>query len=580
MESRSVHNLHLTGPNRDAVRRGVLKLEDALRTASVPAISGARQLLVRHLRLDEFAVDASPASVALRVERALRECGTSAVYALAPGAASAPAVYFRDTVEPVTELAARLASGSSPPAAWFWPLAVRGWTPSTPRQIALRLCWRAVRETRHSQSAAVAAGFVAELASRNLADPVLAVLEPADGVELLRHAGWTHTISTPAPSPAPQTTARITTPLATPELVLVARWARQWGRDDARTLWLAGALLQSRIPALAQGRSFALAVRDTITHAVIQKAPLPPQHDASFPPQNAPLPLPDAPPTMPSPAKLRHSARSTRKTQRSVAEPAPVTSVRDVLPDATWPEHAGDAGGRDAPADSLSDCAGVLFLTGLFQRLGMHSFLDEHPHWVDADFPRVLMSHLAARFARSPHDPALAALATDAPAAAGTWFVAPPQWKRLCRSGRLRLARDAPASGRRILLDPLGRLPLAQWRPSRPASAVRFTANHGIQRARRAVTEDDTGLLVRAWTEAARRWCRRQTRVSLSSVVRRPGLIVPTKTHIDVVFAHHQADVRIRRAGLDIDPGWVPWLGRQVHFHYRDPDEVEHARSR
>jgi hypothetical protein len=30
--------------------------------------------------------------------------------------------------------------------------------------------------------------------------------------------------------------------------------------------------------------------------------------------------------------------------------------------------------------------------------------------------------------------------------------------------------------------------------------------------------------------------------------------------------------MRIRRAGLDIDPGWVPWLGRVVSFHYRETE--------
>lgn len=30
-------------------------------------------------------------------------------------------------------------------------------------------------------------------------------------------------------------------------------------------------------------------------------------------------------------------------------------------------------------------------------------------------------------------------------------------------------------------------------------------------------------------------------------------------------------DIAVRRAGLDIDPGWVPWLGRVIRFHYDLP---------
>jgi hypothetical protein len=36
------------------------------------------------------------------------------------------------------------------------------------------------------------------------------------------------------------------------------------------------------------------------------------------------------------------------------------------------------------------------------------------------------------------------------------------------------------------------------------------------------------------------------------------------------VFDVRRADVRIRKAGLDLDPGWVPWLGRVLSFHYVD----------
>jgi hypothetical protein len=41
-----------------------------------------------------------------------------------------------------------------------------------------------------------------------------------------------------------------------------------------------------------------------------------------------------------------------------------------------------------------------------------------------------------------------------------------------------------------------------------------------------------------------------------------------------VFFDLAAADVRVRRSGLDIDPGWVPWLGRVVRFHYLHPDEL------
>ena len=47
-----------------------------------------------------------------------------------------------------------------------------------------------------------------------------------------------------------------------------------------------------------------------------------------------------------------------------------------------------------------------------------------------------------------------------------------------------------------------------------------------------------------------------------------PGRIAVTRTHVDVVFTLDQIDLRVRAAGLDHDPGWVPSLGRIVSFHF------------
>jgi len=48
----------------------------------------------------------------------------------------------------------------------------------------------------------------------------------------------------------------------------------------------------------------------------------------------------------------------------------------------------------------------------------------------------------------------------------------------------------------------------------------------------------------------------------------RPGFISLTPTHADMHFRLRDTDMRVRQLGLDIDPGWLPWFGRVVSFHY------------
>jgi len=104
--------------------------------------------------------------------------------------------------------------------------------------------------------------------------------------------------------------------------------------------------------------------------------------------------------------------------------------------------------------------------------------------------------------------------------------------------------------------------------PDDPVVAWLQPGGLAVAPANRAVTA--------AWIRATRARSRRDTGRSLATITRRSGAIAVTKTHIDVLFRHTEIDVAVRRAGLDIDPGWVPWLGKVVQFHYVDalPDAV------
>ena len=60
----------------------------------------------------------------------------------------------------------------------------------------------------------------------------------------------------------------------------------------------------------------------------------------------------------------------------------------------------------------------------------------------------------------------------------------------------------------------------------------------------------------------------------------RPALLSLTPTHADVCAGLRAIDLRVRRAGLDIDPGWVPWLGRVVAFRYEARLDAADAAAR
>ncbi|MFN8444198.1 MAG: hypothetical protein U0175_25675 [Caldilineaceae bacterium] len=78
----------------------------------------------------------------------------------------------------------------------------------------------------------------------------------------------------------------------------------------------------------------------------------------------------------------------------------------------------------------------------------------------------------------------------------------------------------------------------------------------------------DLQLSCDAWLDQLANWCSEFVELDLATVVLRPARLHATPTHIDLYFDLNQVDLRLRRIGLDFDPGWVAWFGRVVMFHY------------
>jgi hypothetical protein len=75
---------------------------------------------------------------------------------------------------------------------------------------------------------------------------------------------------------------------------------------------------------------------------------------------------------------------------------------------------------------------------------------------------------------------------------------------------------------------------------------------------------------LRAWRVGLDRWLRRRVRLRLADLARRRGWLYLADATLQVRFPLDAADMRLRRLALDVDPGWVPWLGLSVRYHYRD----------
>jgi hypothetical protein len=582
--ARRVRRVRLAAPSDPLVRRGALLLEDALHTATLPAGEGGRLLLVRSLDVGRIDPAAPPSSLALAVERRMRELARDAVWAGDPAAPRAAAVFFRDAAEAAGLLAVRLIRDGRADA-WFWRAAVPGFRADEGMAPGVRL---ALAAAAASPSGAVAvAGVLRTALEHACADALLACVGPEDARRLLDFAGWT---AEAAPSAGPDETAA-------PEWrPLLARWIGRWGADDPRSVWLAAAVLVDARPSrAADPRLPARAARLAARVLSIEPAPPPaalraeapfavgvsepprarethPSASASTPPRwldDPPPRIPSSAPADPPPSAESHPSPIVVKVAEGGAQVgddsrSDVATVDDHPSIATAEfeaerDFAAPADAEPAPAPVIdwedvrqairwmadgaerSTAAGLFFLLAAMERLGMRGFLERAPELLEAELPARVLLRVAERTGVPEDDPAVAALAParDAGEAGARYsFAAPPEWAGV-------MAEGAPVTRGAATLDASGRLAVA-------------------------LEDAEIAMIVEAWVSALRRWCRRRARIGLHALVRRRGRIAFTRTHVDATLPLDDADVRVRAAGLDLDPGWVPWLGAVVAFHYTD----------
>ena len=112
---------------------------------------------------------------------------------------------------------------------------------------------------------------------------------------------------------------------------------------------------------------------------------------------------------------------------------------------------------------------------------------------------------------------------------------------------------DDPALAAFAGLDPAEPSP---WRAGLPATA-------GEARAVRRIAE--------RWAQAAASALGRSVsegEATVRALAARRGTVLFAPAWIEIVLALDEVDVDVRVAGLDLDPGWVPWLGCVLRYRY------------
>ncbi|HRI13143.1 MAG TPA: hypothetical protein PLX89_09060 [Verrucomicrobiota bacterium] len=525
---RRVRHLSLRAATSEAATRAAVTIEDALRTASWPAADSGRLVLIRRLNLGRIPHGASSASVALHLERRCRDVSVELIADAAVDRRMAGAVVFAGRAEALALLAERVARGQSADE-WFWPLAVPGWQPTLSGGAA----WRVLVDAAMTQLAAplVTAEVVSAAANAGRL-PELAF--GLSGAVVARFCAACHWDAPPEPGEV-----RTTSPVPIAIQNAVYHELLPVNAPPAVKAWLAALLVVRRRPTLAAVRELPRIAQQFLTRAPSVLTPSALATPGSVVPKAlSAVPIGD-PRTLPGDHEpdIAISLSGLRQSPEASA-------IQDVSSVAARSDEPSRLAAPTTTPEESTACGGLLFLVPALARLGFPGWLDQNPDLLGTNFATDLLLSLGQRVGLRDDDPLVRALNVGPTLGAQASLLAKDFSDRT-----LEHRRDASAPSHRPLIDGSGGSGEGDGKP-------------------------DEGLFTH-WRLAVRRWCRVEARIGLATLICRPARVRAGRTHLDLAFDLSQTDLRIRRAGLDLDPGWVPWLGRVIRFHYLTPDEYD-----
>ncbi len=513
--TRRVHQVRLSAPSQDLIWRGRNLLEDALHTVSLPAAETSQLLFIRHFDVGTIHSNQSSTSLSLSLAARLQQLSEIAIPGTHPAAAQAPAVIFPDDLAAYAHFAYRLATGQSLQA-WFWPHLLPEWHPT--HSTHETICCLLVQLANHAIAPLATATVLHQLQQQRALTSFLAVLQLEDGHDLLAQNGW-H-----APAAATLTDNEVS-PIRQSLPIFSPAQPQRWTAEDPRTLWLTALGLIAERSTMATAPDLI-----AIAHQKIQSA------------------LTNAEPghTSTSQASGVQRLTSTPVSNRSVtASPAanPVPQSQPQSPPSPAPS---------SPVETVSpkENSSSPTLPKIHSESSSFSPALPPPLSQPTPFPDLHTPVCQTEYA-------------------GLVYL-------LNLFTYLHLSAYLPQYNNPTFPHLL--LRYIAYRLGVPEGDPIFTVFANDEVALDSFIPQHSSLInpLTAWYSALRRWLRRHTPFTLKTLIHRPGTLALTPTHLDLTFDLTQVDIHIRRAGLDVNPGWLPWFGRVVQFHYETSREASY----
>ncbi len=558
---RRVCKLRLQSQDEDSISTEVQALQDAFNIASLPGLPPRGLFLIRKLDLGSYPLHSGPYKISKIIDQRVQALGAQSLCVDEGDHPQQNLVWFSDSAQAVFSLVKSVAKSGSA-GAWYWRTIFPSWRPGMSLSETLIATSKDFPE-QHSKPF-VFAQVVEQLFSISSAGTTLSALSADFAQQQISGAGLYPCLAANNSSEP----VRYSNPLP----FISTHWQRllrcalaDWGAQDVRSSWIAFSALILHNPAIIESTGLQPMITGLIKYHSSGKETIDGYSD------NLESGPGIAKPSLP----WLETSRATSKPasdDRLSNQPGPRHGIQFTeveLPHGMETEAIPELDRNTLTGFNYTENCGLAFVIALLEWLGMKELLSLNAEMSAINLPVIIVQAIAQRLSIAGTHPVLLAMPEiiEPHNEYIEHFTCPPGWQTLInttkRDNRLyryktkNLIRYITDRSKKLLLHVGDDLP--EWMASYQI------VDQGGQQACPHLNDMKATIQL-----LAARYLYRYAKISLRNLVNRRGQIASSNTHLDIQFDSQQVDVHIRIAGLDIDPGWVPWCARVVQFHYSD----------
>ena len=476
---RHVNKLTIKTAERSSANRARILLEDAFRTASFPNLPQNGVVFIKKLRLKKFLCNSSSMQLSRNIDHAILNMSPQLIQWPWLDNENTEAVWFEDEYSPY-ELLLKGIVNKQRPSAWYWKLAVKGWSTELNVDAAYDLILtHLTNDDKGWLAIARVIDFIVEGSDYRAVLDAITIEQAVKWLSIKQQAGYQishHDIvetNTADQMNLAQKTKAYPLAFVSPKWRSVLyEYQSIWQSDDPRMIWLlhiAGQVHQPSSPGL-----FVSLVLDEFS-----------------------------------------------RSYRSLEQSTSINSDQLILVDKVNVE-------RKYLLHKLCKYSGLPLMVKVMEYLGMSDFINDNPdlHWLPGALLNELRIHIG--------------ISKDAPAC--LWL---------------------PYSDNLLFYEACKKEVFHFRTPDNWPTLLKRKIVY--------VNKEMSGLAVlNHWLHAISCYTRLYACMNIRQIVCRNGKISVTPTHVDLFYTMNQIDINIRMAGIDIDPGWVSWLGKIITIYYED----------